>query len=51
MKDSVRASMDSEPMGIVISNGLQKEQLPVIRAFVWGPAPELTPAREDTKAA
>jgi hypothetical protein len=40
-----------EPVGIVISRGLRTDPAPLIRAFEWGPAPELTPATQDHKAA
>jgi len=29
-----------EPVGIVISNGGETEQVPRFTAYVWGPAPE-----------
>jgi hypothetical protein len=40
-----------EPVGIVISRGTRAEPAPIIQAFVWGPAPELAPVPQDTKAA
>jgi len=33
---------DQEPIGIVISRGSRDEATPVLRAYVWGPAPEAT---------
>lgn len=30
-----------EPIGIIISRGDRGEQLPVISAYVWGPAPKI----------
>lgn len=41
----------AEPVGIVISRGTRAEPAPLIQAFVWGPAPELAPVPQDTKAA
>lgn len=38
-------------MGIIISRGARNDQRPVFTAFVWGPAPELTPTSKDNKAA
>ena len=51
MKDTVRGSKESEPIGIVISRGSQTEQSPAICAYVWGAAPELKPVPKDNKAA
>ena len=48
IREDLRAT---EPVGIVISRGLQAEPAPVFHAFVWGNAPELTPVPRDTKAA
>lgn len=42
-------STQDEPIGIVISRGLRDEPAPVVRAYVWGPAPELDAS--ETKAA
>lgn len=42
-------SIEDEPIGIVISRGLRDEPAPVVRAYVWGPAPELDAS--ETKAA
>jgi len=33
---------DQEPIGIVISRGPRQEERPMFRAYVWGPAPEVT---------
>jgi hypothetical protein len=41
----------AEPVGIVISRGARTAPEPIIHAFVWGPAPELTPVPKDTRAA
>lgn len=51
MKDITRPMPEQEPIGIVISRGVRGEQRPVFTAFVWGPAPELTPTSKDNKAA
>ncbi len=37
---------NQEPVGIIISRGDRSERLPVIAAYIWGPAPE--PATEVT---
>jgi hypothetical protein len=42
---------EQEPVGIVISRGSRAEPAPLIQAFVYGVAPELTPVPQDTKAA
>lgn len=35
-----------EPIGIVISRGERSEPVPVVLAYVWGPAPvEIAPAK------
>ncbi|HKO14706.1 MAG TPA: hypothetical protein VJU87_00610 [Gemmatimonadaceae bacterium] len=51
MKDIKRPAPEQEPMGIIISRGARNDQRPVFTAFVWGPAPELTPTSKDNKAA
>ena len=51
MKPTSEELRETEPVGIVISRGTRAEPAPVIQAFVWGPAPELTPVPQDTKAA
>lgn len=33
-------SKELEPVGIVISQGLQEEKPTVFSAYIWGPAPE-----------
>ena len=47
MKRSARTLSD-EPVGIVISNGITPEDVPVVWAYVWGPAPEPTDAPAET---
>lgn len=40
MKAKSAKPVSDEPMGIVISRGVQPELRPVVFAYVWGPAPE-----------
>jgi hypothetical protein len=35
-----------EPVGIVISNGSRREEVPRFAAYVWGPVPDAEPADE-----
>ena len=51
MKPISEELRQTEPVGIVISRGSRAEPAPAILAFVWGPAPELTPVPQDTNAA
>jgi hypothetical protein len=51
MKAKSKHTRETEPVGIVISRGARTEPAPLILAFEWGPAPELTPASHDNKAA
>ncbi|MFL5616233.1 MAG: hypothetical protein ACJ796_21380 [Gemmatimonadaceae bacterium] len=51
MKKTNTKSHQDEPVGIVISRGSRAEPAPIFHAFEWGPAPELTPVPQDTKAA
>lgn len=51
MKKPISEELGDEPVGIVISRGTRAEPAPLIQAFVWGAAPELTPVPQDTKAA
>ena len=46
MKKSKSQPSNNEPMGIVITTGLQAPIEPMVRAYVWGPAPE-EPATTD----
>ncbi len=42
MKKKIRLENErDEPLGIIISRGDRAEQLPVISAYIWGPAPEI----------
>ena len=41
MKKKIRLENErEEPLGIIISRGDRAEQLPVISAYIWGPAPD-----------
>lgn len=40
MKAKSTTATEQEPMGIVISGGSRKEELPTFYAYVWGPDPE-----------
>ena len=51
MKESRAVVADEEPMGIVISGGVSREQRPLFIAYEWSPAPEELPARQEIKAA
>jgi hypothetical protein len=34
------ATQTDEPIGIVIAQGTRAEDSPLVRAYVWGPAPD-----------
>lgn len=38
MSKKATLSVSSEPMGIVISRGAERDPAPTVLAFVWGPA-------------
>ena len=40
MKRSLKSLAEQEPVGIVISRGTRHEDVPVVWAYIWGPAPE-----------
>ena len=42
---------EQEPIGIVISRGIQHEQPPMVFAYVWGPAPEIKDEPLESKVA
>jgi hypothetical protein len=50
MKTNKTSSADQEPIGIVISRGSRHEHVPVVFAYVWGPAPETGAEAADGKA-
>jgi hypothetical protein len=50
MKKNRQPVENTEPMGIIISNGERVEQSTVFSAYIWGPAPEPT-SDKATKAA
>ena len=41
-KRAANTVIEQEPIGIVISRGTRHEDVPVVWAYVWGPAPEPT---------
>jgi hypothetical protein len=51
MKATSTIELEQEPMGIVISGGSRREHVPVVLAYVWGPAPEISEETRDTIAA
>jgi hypothetical protein len=51
MKKTASQISSSEPIGIVISTGVRIPVEPLVRAYVWGPAPEEPSATEGTRAA
>jgi len=51
MKADTTINPDQEPIGIVISRGSRHEHVPVVLAYVWGPAPETTDEPIETVAA
>lgn len=51
MKAKTTKEREAEPVGIVISRGARTDPAPLIRAFEWGPAPELSSASQDHRAA
>jgi len=40
MPSTVKETDETEPVGIVISQGNRDEPMPAFFAYVWGPAPE-----------
>jgi len=51
MKKSKSQPSTNEPMGIVITTGLQAPIEPLVRAYVWGPAPEEPASTDGSRAA
>jgi hypothetical protein len=51
MKKSTPQFSTGEPMGIVITTGVRAPVEPLVRAYVWGPAPEDPAAAEGPRAA
>ena len=51
MKGKKTVSPEQEPIGIVISRGTQHEHPPMVFAYVWGPAPEVTDEPRESKVA
>ncbi len=51
MKSDTSIQHDQEPIGIVISRGPQREQVPMFFAYVWAPDPEAPEESGASKAA
>lgn len=51
MKGTTNNGAEQEPMGIVISRGSRREQIPLVSAYVWGPVPETSEEPRETKVA
>ena len=51
MKAKTKSRPDQEPVGIVISRGTRHEQSPMVVAYVWGPAPEVSDDPLESKVA
>jgi hypothetical protein len=51
MKAKTKSRPDQEPVGIVISRGTRLEQSPMVVAYVWGPAPEISEDPLESKVA
>ncbi len=50
MKIQHKEKIQTEPIGIIISQGDKREPTPVFSAYIWGPAPEV-PTKKVTRAA
>jgi hypothetical protein len=51
MKKSMPQVNSSEPIGIIITTGVRAPIVPLVRAYVWAPAPEDPAVTEGTRAA
>lgn len=51
MKQDRDKDQSQEPLGIIIARGSREEAVPMFRAYVWGPAPELSSEAPEPKAA
>jgi hypothetical protein len=51
MTKSMPQKSNSEPVGIVIATGVRAPVEPLVRAYVWGPAPDEPAAVDGTRAA
>jgi hypothetical protein len=51
MKRKTAVAVTDEPVGIVISRGADREQPPVMFAYVWAPAPETPDKSPESKVA
>jgi hypothetical protein len=50
MKKSTQQTSTGEPMGIVITTGVRAPIEPLVRAYVWGPAPDEPVVTDGTRA-
>lgn len=51
MKKSTQQTSTGEPMGIVITTGVRAPIVPLVRAYMWGPAPDEPVVTDGTRAA
>ena len=51
MKKSTQQTHTGEPMGIIITTGVRTPIEPLVRAYMWGPAPEEPVGTDGTRAA
>jgi hypothetical protein len=51
MKKSTQQASTGEPMGIVITTGVRAPIEPLVRAYMWGPAPDEPVVTDGTRAA
>lgn len=51
MKKSTQQTSTGEPMGIVITTGVRAPIEPLVRAYMWGPAPDEPVVTDGTRAA
>jgi hypothetical protein len=51
MKKSMPQVSTSEPIGIIITTGVRAPIVPIVRAYVWAPAPDDPSVGEGTRAA
>lgn len=51
MQKSTPQKISRDPVGIVITTGVRAPVEPLVRAYVWAPAPDEPAAVEGTRAA
>jgi hypothetical protein len=51
MKKSTQQTSTIEPIGIIITTGARTPIEPLVRAYVWGPAPDEPQVTDGTRAA